>query len=101
MAQLVETTEYTDWMSAEGLDSPNEYPGYDTKQSEGEASVTLELWGTQSTSLLPLHPGPLWLGVVAPNRVLSMGQIELNWVLKLNWIVWYWTVFYIQTVYLC
>ena len=28
--------------------------------------------------LLPLLPGPLWSGVIAPDRVLSMGQIELN-----------------------
>ena len=31
----------------------------------------------QSTLLLPLLPGPIWPGVVAPDRVLSMGQIEL------------------------
>ena len=37
----------------------------------------LDLRGTQSTSLLPSLPGPLWLVVVAPDRVLSMGQIEL------------------------
>ena len=28
-----------------GLDSPNLYPGYDTKQSDYEALVILELWG--------------------------------------------------------
>ena len=33
----------------------------------------------QSTPSLPLLPGPLWPGVVAPDRVLSMDQIELNW----------------------
>ena len=31
----------------------------------------------QSTPSLPLHPGPLWPGVVAPDRVLSVGQKEL------------------------
>ena len=31
----------------------------------------------QSTSLLPSLHGPLWPGVVAPDRVLSMSQIEL------------------------
>ena len=41
----------------------------------------LKLWEMQSTPLLPLLPGPLWPGVVAPDRVLSMGQIELNCVL--------------------
>ena len=29
-----------------------------------------------STPLLLLLPGPLWPGVVAPDRVLSMPQIE-------------------------
>ena len=53
--------------------SPNECPGYDTKQSDGEVPVLLELWGMQSTPSLPLLPGPLWPGVVAPNRTLSMG----------------------------
>ena len=43
--------------------------------------------GMQNTPLLPSLPGPLWSGVVAPDRVLSIGQIELNCVLILNWIV--------------
>ena len=30
-----------------------------------------------STPLLSLLPGQLWPGVVAPNKVLSMRQIEL------------------------
>ena len=29
------------------------------------------------THLLLLLAGPLWLGVVAPDRILSIGQIEL------------------------
>ena len=57
--------------------------GYDIKQSDGEDSVTLELWGIGSTPSLPLLPGPLWPGVVSPDRVLSMHQIEL-W--DLNWV---------------
>ena len=36
----------------------------------------LELWGMQSAPL-PLLPGPLWPGVVAIGKVLSMGQIKL------------------------
>ena len=51
-------------------------PEYDFKQSDGEAPEILELWGMGSTSL-PLLPGPLWPRVVTPERVLSMGQIEL------------------------
>ena len=50
---------------------------YDTKQFDGEASVLLELKGMQSTPSLPSLPGRLWPGVVAPDRVLSMGQIDL------------------------
>ena len=38
----------------------------------------LELWGMRNTPSLPSLPGPLWAGVVAPDRVVSMGQIELN-----------------------
>ncbi len=38
----------------------------------------LELWGMRSTPSLLLLPGPLWRKLVAPNRVLSMGQIELD-----------------------
>ena len=44
----------------------------------------LEIWGMQSTPLLPSLPGPLWLGMVTPDRVLSMDQIELNGVLMLD-----------------
>ena len=32
----------------------------------------------QSTPSLPSLPGPLWLGVVASDWVLSIGQIELK-----------------------
>ena len=51
----------------------NECPAYDTKQSGGEAPVMLEHWETRSTPSLPSLPGPLWSGVVAPKRVLSIG----------------------------
>ena len=56
-----------------------------TRQYDGEALRS------RSTSLLPL-----WPGVVAPDRVLSMDQIKLNSVLMLNWIVWNRTVFLAQ-----
>ena len=52
---------------------PNECPGYDTKQSDGEVPAMLELWGMRSTSSLPSLPGPLWPGVVAPDRALYIG----------------------------
>ena len=44
----------------------------------------LELWEMQSTPTLPLLPGLLYPGVKAPDRVLSMGQIEPNYVFMLN-----------------
>ena len=39
------------------------------------------LWGMQSTPSLHLLPDPLWPEVVAPQRMLSMGQIEKKTVL--------------------
>ena len=53
--------------------TPNECPVYDTKQSDGEVLVMLGIWGIRSTSSLPLLPAPLWPGMVAPDRALSMG----------------------------
>ena len=44
----------------------------------------LELCGIQSIPSLPSLPGSLWPGVVAPDMVLFMDQIELNSVLILN-----------------
>ena len=44
----------------------------------------LELWGMWSTTSLPLLPGPLWLEIVATDRALHMGYIELNCILMLN-----------------
>ena len=42
-----------------GKTSTNECPGYDTKQSDGEASVMLELWEMWCTPLLILLTGSL------------------------------------------
>ena len=44
----------------------------------------LEIWGMKSTSSLPMLPASFWPGVVAPDRVQSMGEIEFNRVLMLN-----------------
>ena len=44
--------------------SPYEYPGYDIKPSDGEASA-LEIWGMWITTSLSLLPGPLWPRAVA------------------------------------
>ena len=52
--------EYTDCFSSEGVrPPPNECPVYDTKQSDGEVPVMLELCGMQSIPSLPSLPGPL------------------------------------------
>ena len=55
-----------------GVTPPNECPGYDTKQSDGEVPVMQGFWDMRSTPSLPLLPGPLWPGVVVSDRALSM-----------------------------
>ena len=59
LAQSTGAAEYTDCICAEVLPLCNEHPRYDTKQSDGEASVMLEHWGMQSTPLLSSLSGPL------------------------------------------
>ena len=63
---------------------PHESPGYDTKQSDGQDPTLLELRGMWSTPLFLSLPGSLWPGLVASDKVLSKGQIELNGVLMIN-----------------
>ena len=75
----------------------NECSRYDTKQSDSEVSVMLEFWGMQSTPSLQSFPGPPQPGVVASDRILSMGQIELSYVFLINWIVWNWSAFVCKT----
>ena len=67
-----------------GKTLPHECLGYNTKQSDDEVLVMLGLWGMRNTSSLSLLPGPLWLGMLANDWALSMGQIELNCILMLN-----------------
>ena len=55
-----ETVEYTNNFSAEAKNSSNECPGYDTKQSDGQVPVILELWRMWSAPSLPLIPGSTW-----------------------------------------
>ena len=50
-----------------------ECPRYDTKESDGEVPVILGLKRMWSTPSMPLLPGPLKPGMVAPDRTLSMG----------------------------
>ena len=53
----------------------NECPEYDIKPFDDEAPA-LEIRIMQITSSFPFQPGLLWPGVAAPDRVLSMGQVE-------------------------
>ena len=55
----------------------NECYVYDMKQSDDETPVMLKLWRMRCIPSLPSLPSPLWPGVVASKRVLSMGQIKL------------------------
>ena len=65
---------HNDYISADEEDPfPSDCPVYDTKQSDGDATVMLEFWGMQSAPSSPSLPGPLWSEVVTPDRVLSMG----------------------------
>ena len=65
--QSAGAVKYADTVSAEGSLPHNECPGYDTKQSDGEVSVMMELCGMRGIPLLPSLPRPLWPGVVAPD----------------------------------
>ena len=58
--------------------TPPTSPGYDAKQSDGEVSEMLNLLKMQRMPSLPSLPGSPWPGVVAHDRVLSMGQILKN-----------------------
>ena len=71
MAQSTGASEYTDCFSY------NECRRSDTKKSNGESPVMLGLWRIRSTPLLLSLPGSLWPRLVAPDKVLFMGQIEL------------------------
>ena len=92
IAQSAGAVEYTKCFSAEGSNSLIERPQYNTKQSDGEFPISQELWGMRITSSLLLLQGPLWPKMVAHEQVLSLGQIELNYVPIMNWIAWNRTV---------
>ena len=53
------------------------YTGYDTKQSDSEAPVMLELREDVKYLFIDIPLSQLLVRVVAPDRVLSMNQIEL------------------------
>ena len=88
VAQSAGAIEYTDCTSAEGLDPPHLVSLIWHKAIWWWGSIIGRSLGMPSTSSLPLLQGLLWLRVVAPDRVLFMGQIELDCQLntKLNYL---------------
>ena len=104
------TVEYTDCFSAEWSNSPNEIPGYDTKQSDGEVPVKQEVGGMWSTPFianatrftLSRSDNTWYSPIYGSNRTKLLTYAKLNWMkgnyfCMLNWIVWNWTVFDIET----
>ena len=82
-AQLAGAVEYINCTSAEGYNPPppNECPEYDTKQSDGEVPVMLELWGMQSTLSLPSLAWGVstWYGpIYGSNRTKLRTYAKLN-----------------------
>ena len=71
-AQSAGSVEYTDCASTKGQDALL------------TCVLDMTLNNMMVSTTLPSLPGPLWLGVVAPDMLLSMGQIELYRVLMLN-----------------
>ena len=65
---------------------PNECPVYDTKHTDCETSVMMELWGMRSTSSFYITPRSTLAR--RGNTWKSIGQIELISVLMQNWIVY-------------
>ena len=61
-SQLPRAAEYTDWIYSGGLYSPDLCRRYDTKKSDVEASVMLELWGIGSNHLWLSLSWILWPG---------------------------------------
>ena len=71
MTQSAGAVKYTDSILLSGKTPP-----------KGVLDMTLTI-----TLSLPFLPGSLWPGVVALDRILSIGQKELNCVISFNWIV--------------
>ena len=75
--QSTRVVEYTDCTSAEGWHSTlKQCPVCDTKQSGGEATVILEIWGC-GVSFIAIVPRSTLARSVALDRILSQSQIDL------------------------
>ena len=81
MFQLAGVVEYTDCFSAEGVRPPP--TSVKNMTENNRMGKALAMHNSPLLSSIPRLP---WPGVVAPDRILSMGQIELKSVLILNWI---------------
>ena len=103
VAQSAAAEGYTVCISTEGarLPHPCNCFGYDAKQNWWWGSINTGAMGNTDNLLLPSLPGPLWSRMVASDRALSMGQIELKCVNMLNWFVWNRTVFSNESMYSC
>ena len=73
-AQSAETVEYTDCISAEGKTAPTSVLDMTVKICS-RMQLTLR---NAEYSFIAIAPGPLRPGVIAPDWVLSMCQIELK-----------------------
>ena len=60
LAKLAGVVEYNDCIYAEGSDFLQWVSWYDTKQSDSEAPVMLELWGMCNPIYQPLRSGRIW-----------------------------------------
>ena len=76
-AQSAGAVEYPDCISTGREYFSDECLRYDNKQSDGDVSVMLDLWGMRSTFSFPSLLGSQWPVVVTPDRVLLIGQISV------------------------
>ena len=72
---------------------PNKCPVYDTKQSDGETSVMLDIWGMWSIPSSPSFLGPLccstWLGpIFGSNRTVWHWNCTLNGLKENCFYIW-------------
>ena len=75
ITHLAGTVDDTGCFSVAGIrPQPNECPGFDIKQYDGEVPVMLKLLGMRSTPSLPSLPGSLHPGEDAPDSVLSISN---------------------------
>ena len=76
-AQSTLAVEHADFISAEGRDSSTSILDLTPSKNDGEVPLMPKHWEMRSALSLHSLTGTLGPEVVAPDRVLSMGQIEL------------------------